>query len=151
MSLLHTLLRLFCGCLPGGWRRQRSERSTPAGNPLPKLVHKVLQPSEIGPGRVIIVSARVWAALHPCLPDTRCRRWCYTPTLFPRCVSHAHSRVNPHCHIPQVGDVHGCYDALLALLHRVKYQPRHDNLLLVGDLVGKGPKSQQVVCLCERA
>jgi predicted phosphodiesterase len=47
----------------------------------------------------------------------------------------------------QVGDIHGCYDALLELLRKVQYQPRHDNLILVGDLVNKGPKSQQV-CHC---
>jgi len=40
--------------------------------------------------------------------------------------------------------VHGCYDALLELLSKVQYKPRHDNLILVGDLVDKGPKSQQV-------
>jgi hypothetical protein len=47
----------------------------------------------------------------------------------------------------QVGDVHGCYDALLDLLEKVQYTPRVDNLILVGDLVDKGPKSQEVgVC-----
>lgn len=44
----------------------------------------------------------------------------------------------------QVGDVHGCYDQLVELLQKVQYKPRHDNLILVGDLVNKGPKSQQV-------
>lgn len=44
----------------------------------------------------------------------------------------------------QVGDVHGCYDALLNLLDEVQYTPLVDNLILVGDLVDKGPKSQQV-------
>jgi Icc-related predicted phosphoesterase len=44
----------------------------------------------------------------------------------------------------QVGDVHGCYDALLNLLETVQYTPRVDNLILVGDLVDKGPKSREV-------
>lgn len=44
----------------------------------------------------------------------------------------------------QVGDIHGCYDTLLELLRKLEYRPRHDNLILVGDLVNKGPKSQQV-------
>lgn len=46
-------------------------------------------------------------------------------------------------HRSQVGDVHGCYDQLVELLRKVQYKPRHDNLILVGDLVNKGPKSQQ--------
>jgi hypothetical protein len=41
--------------------------------------------------------------------------------------------------------VHGCCDVLLELLRKLEYQPRVDNLILVGDLVGKGPKSQQVM------
>ena len=43
--------------------------------------------------------------------------------------------------------MHGCYDTLVALLQKVEYRPRHDNLILVGDLVNKGPKSQQVSAL----
>jgi predicted phosphodiesterase len=44
-----------------------------------------------------------------------------------------------------VGDIHGCYRELMELLQKVGYAPRHDNLILVGDLVNKGPHSQQVV------
>jgi hypothetical protein len=35
------------------------------------------------------------------------------------------------------GDVHGCYDELVALLDKVKYDRGTDNLVLVGDLVNK--------------
>lgn len=43
-----------------------------------------------------------------------------------------------------IGDVHGCYDELLALLDACGYQPGLDALFLLGDLVNKGPKSPQV-------
>jgi hypothetical protein len=43
-----------------------------------------------------------------------------------------------------VGDVHGCYDELQQLLQQVQLRHGHDNLIFVGDLVNKGPKSQQV-------
>lgn len=43
-----------------------------------------------------------------------------------------------------VGDVHGCLDELRALLKKCAYAPS-DNLMLVGDLVAKGPDSQGVL------
>jgi hypothetical protein len=43
-----------------------------------------------------------------------------------------------------VGDVHGCHDELSSLLIKCGYDQRSDNLVFVGDLVNKGPKSQQV-------
>jgi homoaconitase/3-isopropylmalate dehydratase large subunit len=42
-----------------------------------------------------------------------------------------------------VGDVHGCCDELDLLLARCG-AAEHDNVVLVGDLVNKGPKSAQV-------
>jgi hypothetical protein len=33
--------------------------TTTAGNPLPRVVHRVLQPADLAPGRVIIVSGQV--------------------------------------------------------------------------------------------
>jgi len=49
-----------------------------------------------------------------------------------------------------VGDVHGCYDELLELLRVCRYSPDENNpvhVVSVGDLVGKGPKSPNVVRL----
>ena len=44
-----------------------------------------------------------------------------------------------------VGDVHGCLDELDALLAKLQYSPEADDLILVGDLVGKGPASLGVL------
>lgn len=44
-----------------------------------------------------------------------------------------------------IGDVHGCHDELQQLLRKVDYQQQDDNLVFVGDLVNKGPKSAQVI------
>lgn len=46
-----------------------------------------------------------------------------------------------------VGDVHGCREELEALLTRVECSSA-DDLVLVGDLVAKGPDSAGVVALC---
>jgi hypothetical protein len=46
-----------------------------------------------------------------------------------------------------VGDVHGCLEELQALLRAVPVE-RDDRVILVGDLVAKGPDSQGVVQLC---
>lgn len=44
-----------------------------------------------------------------------------------------------------VGDIHGCYSELLALLEACSYKPGCDALFLLGDLVNKGPMSPQVL------
>jgi hypothetical protein len=56
-----------------------------------------------------------------------------------------------------VGDIHGCLDEFKALLALCDYQPNKHTLILLGDLVNKGPKSAEVVkyarelgCLCVR-
>lgn len=46
-----------------------------------------------------------------------------------------------------VGDVHGCAAELRALLDRLAYRRGVDVLLLVGDLVNKGPASAEVLRL----
>ena len=45
-----------------------------------------------------------------------------------------------------VGDIHGCYDELMALLEKVKLQDS-DRVVAVGDLITKGPKSREVLQL----
>ncbi len=44
-----------------------------------------------------------------------------------------------------IGDVHGCYDELIALLHKVEFIPGKDTLWLTGDLVARGPGSLDVL------
>lgn len=55
-----------------------------------------------------------------------------------------------------IGDVHGCYPELLALLEKIDYKPhtesgythpRHRKLVFVGDLTDRGPASLQVIAL----
>jgi bis(5'-nucleosyl)-tetraphosphatase (symmetrical) len=42
-----------------------------------------------------------------------------------------------------VGDLQGCFTPLRKLLDRVKFDPTHDQLWSVGDLVNRGPQSLQ--------
>ncbi|KAL5119266.1 hypothetical protein ACEQ8H_002753 [Pleosporales sp. CAS-2024a] len=44
-----------------------------------------------------------------------------------------------------VGDVHGCREELEHLLNKVEFRHKHDHLVLVGDLITKGPDSPGVV------
>jgi bis(5'-nucleosyl)-tetraphosphatase (symmetrical) len=44
-----------------------------------------------------------------------------------------------------IGDVHGCFDELQALLAQVSFNPQHDQLWLTGDLVARGPASLDVL------
>lgn len=44
-----------------------------------------------------------------------------------------------------VGDVQGCYRELMELLDRVGFNTKKDRLWLVGDLVSRGPDSDQVL------
>lgn len=44
-----------------------------------------------------------------------------------------------------IGDVQGCWDSLQALMVRLEFNPSHDHLWLVGDLVNRGPKSLEVL------
>src|ERR1043166_2232185 len=43
-----------------------------------------------------------------------------------------------------VGDIHGCYDELMALLEKAEFS-QEDRLVAVGDLITKGPKNREVV------
>lgn len=44
-----------------------------------------------------------------------------------------------------IGDIHGCKRELLALLDKVGYNPQHDHIVAVGDIVNKGPDSAGVI------
>jgi bis(5'-nucleosyl)-tetraphosphatase (symmetrical) len=44
-----------------------------------------------------------------------------------------------------IGDVHGCYSTLRALLGGIGYSPAGDRLWMVGDLVNRGPRSLAVL------
>src|SRR5258708_13572989 len=44
-----------------------------------------------------------------------------------------------------IGDVHGCFETLRALLGRIGFSPRRDRLWMVGDLVNRGPRSLEVL------
>jgi len=43
-----------------------------------------------------------------------------------------------------VGDIHGCYDELIALLEKAELGP-DDHVVSVGDLITKGPKNKEVM------
>ncbi|KAI9659369.1 MAG: hypothetical protein M1821_001627 [Bathelium mastoideum] len=44
-----------------------------------------------------------------------------------------------------VGDVHGCYDELSALITKISFNPTTDHLIFTGDLITKGPESSAVL------
>lgn len=47
-----------------------------------------------------------------------------------------------------IGDIQGCYHAFQALLKRIHFDPTHDQLWLVGDLVNRGSGSLEVLRWC---
>lgn len=44
-----------------------------------------------------------------------------------------------------IGDVHGCLEELKKLLEKCRFDPRHDHIIFVGDLVAKGPFSLDTI------
>ena len=46
-----------------------------------------------------------------------------------------------------IGDVHGCYEQLIALLDAIKLDRENDELIFVGDYIDRGPASYEVVML----
>lgn len=47
-----------------------------------------------------------------------------------------------------IGDIQGCYHAFSALLTRLSFNPHHDQLRLVGDLINRGNGSLEVLRWC---
>ncbi len=76
----------------------------------------------------------------------------FTPcgTLMPRCVHRVLSRQDVRSRVLVVGDVHGCLRELQALLKKVQYDQAQDTVVLVGDLVNKGPLSAETVQFCRQ-
>lgn len=44
-----------------------------------------------------------------------------------------------------IGDIQGCFDSLQQLLAKCAFDPAHDRLWLVGDLVNRGPRSLETL------
>lgn len=63
----------------------------------------------------------------------RCSGWPYPESLTKSMAVYA------------VGDVQGCASELQALLQQLRFDPAHDRLWLVGDLVNRGPQSLQTL------
>ena len=47
-----------------------------------------------------------------------------------------------------IGDIQGCYHAFMALLACLQFNPKHDKLWLVGDLINRGNGSLEVLRWC---
>jgi serine/threonine protein phosphatase 1 len=44
-----------------------------------------------------------------------------------------------------ISDIHGCYEAFVALLKKIKFSPKVDQLILLGDYVDRGKQSKEVL------
>jgi len=44
-----------------------------------------------------------------------------------------------------IGDIQGCFDSLQALLEKIKFDPKEDELWIAGDLVNRGDKSLETL------
>ena len=44
-----------------------------------------------------------------------------------------------------IGDIHGCYDRLKALMEKIPIDCSRDTLVFIGDYIDRGPHSVEVV------
>lgn len=44
-----------------------------------------------------------------------------------------------------IGDIHGCYGALYALLEKIKPDPKQDRVIFLGDYINRGNNSKKVI------
>jgi len=44
-----------------------------------------------------------------------------------------------------IGDIHGCYDTFITLLNKLDLNEDYSNLILVGDIIDRGPKSRDMI------
>ena len=49
-----------------------------------------------------------------------------------------------------VGDLHGCFDELAKLMTYVKFDPQRDRLFSTGDLIDRGPRSEECLALLNK-
>ena len=47
-----------------------------------------------------------------------------------------------------IGDVQGCFNELIKLTKKIKFNPSQDKLIFAGDLVNRGPQSLEVLEFC---
>ena len=57
---------------------------------------------------------------------------------------------NHHNRLIFVGDVHGCREELEHLLKKLDFNHKHDHVVLVGDMIAKGPDSPGVIKLAQK-
>ncbi|MBN6205056.1 serine/threonine protein phosphatase [Ralstonia pickettii] len=50
-----------------------------------------------------------------------------------------------HKRILAISDIHGCYNELVQLLELNNYNPKEDQLILLGDYIDRGPESKRTV------
>lgn len=44
-----------------------------------------------------------------------------------------------------IGDIHGCYKTLIALLHKLDLKDDYSEIVLVGDIIDRGPSSKTII------